>query len=69
MSFTGWGSFTPAGGKHSSQVKLWNTSTGFCYVTFNEHTAAVSGLVFSNNGKVVFSSSCDGTVRAYDLHK
>ena len=58
-----------ATGGDDCKVKLWNTSTGFCYVTFNEHTAAVSGLVFSNNGKVVFSSSHDGTVRAYDMHK
>ena len=38
-------------------------------MTFGEHTAAVTGLVFNSNGKVVFSSSRDGTVRAFDLHK
>ena len=30
---------------------------GFCFVTFSEHQAAVTGLVFTPNGKVVVSSS------------
>lgn len=49
------------------QVKLWNTSSGFCFVTFHEHTAAVSGVQFSHNRKFVVSSSLDGTVRAFDM--
>lgn len=49
------------------QVKLWNTSSGFCFVTFHEHTAAVTGVQFSRNRKFVVSSSLDGTVRAFDM--
>ena len=52
-----------------SQVKLWNTSTGLCFVTFAEHSAAVTSVVFNPAGKVVLSSSLDGTVRAHDLHR
>ena len=53
----------------SPQVKLWNTSSGFCFVTFSEHTSAVTGVCFSASGKVVLSASLDGTVRAFDLHR
>ena len=51
------------------QVKLWNTASGFCFVTFSEHSSAVSGVTFSSSGKVVVSASLDGTVRAFDLHR
>ena len=53
------------------QIKLWNTHSGFCFVTFKEHTAPVTGLTFiggaTGNNHVVVSCSLDGTVRAYDL--
>lgn len=51
------------------QVKLWNVASGFCFVTFSEHSSAVTGAVFSSSGKVVVSASLDGTVRAFDLHR
>lgn len=51
------------------QVKVWNTGTGFCFVTFSEHNAAITGVLFSQNGQVVISSSLDGTVRAYDINR
>lgn len=28
------------------QVKVWSTSTGFCFVTFKDHSAAVTDLAF-----------------------
>lgn len=49
------------------QVKLWNTQTGFCFVTFNEHTSDVTDIKFANNRKFLVSSSLDGTVRAFDM--
>lgn len=53
------------------QIKLWNTHSGFCFVTFKEHTAPVTGLAFiggtTGSNHVVVSSSLDGTVRAFDL--
>ena len=60
------GSLVATGGE-DSKVKLWNATSGFCFVTFTEHEAGVSGLAFTPSGKVVLSSSLDGTVRAFDM--
>lgn len=54
-------------GGDDGKVKLWNTTNGFCSVTFQEHTSTVTGVLFSHNRKFVVSASLDGTVRAYDL--
>ena len=51
------------------QVKLWNTTNGFCFVTFTEHTSAVTAVTFNHTGQVVVSASGDGTVRAFDMHR
>ena len=51
------------------QVKVWDTRSGFCFVTFSEHSAAIRGVQFASTGHVVISASLDGTVRAYDLHR
>lgn len=66
--------FSPDGqhiatGAEDGKIKLWNTSSGFCFVTFTEHTASVTGVKFKHTGKVVVSSSLDGTVRAFDLNR
>ncbi len=60
------GSMLATGGD-DSKVKLWNASSGFCFVTFAEHTASVTAVAFTGNGSAVLSSSLDGTVRARDL--
>ena len=57
----------PSDTVYRQQVKVWNTLSGFCFVTFVEHTAAVSGVAFTQSGKAILSSSLDGTVRAFDL--
>ncbi|GFT41304.1 periodic tryptophan protein 2 homolog [Nephila pilipes] len=56
-----------ASGGEDGKVKIWDTYSGFCYVTFTEHSSAVTGIQFCQNGKVVVSASIDGTVRAFDL--
>lgn len=56
-----------ATGGEDGKVKLWNVYSGFCFVTFNEHTNAITQLAFSGNKKFVVSSSLDGTVRAFDV--
>ncbi|OSC96353.1 WD40 repeat-like protein [Trametes coccinea BRFM310] len=56
-----------ATGGDDGKVKVWNTSSGFCFVTFSEHSAAVSSVEFAKQGQVLFSASLDGTVRAFDL--
>lgn len=58
---------TLATGGEDGKVKLWNVHSGFCYVTFTEHSAAITSLSFSGNKKFVVSASLDGTVRAYDV--
>ncbi|XP_034239927.1 periodic tryptophan protein 2 homolog [Thrips palmi] len=66
MAYSSDGQYVVTGGG-DGKVKLWNTSSGFCFVTFHEHTGAVSGVQFSQNRKFVISSSLDGTVRAFDM--
>ena len=56
-----------ATGGDDGKVKVWNTTSGFCFVTFSEHSAAVSAVEFAKQGQVLFSASLDGTVRAFDL--
>jgi periodic tryptophan protein 2 len=64
-----------ATGGDDGKVKVWNAATGFCFVTFAEHTAPVTALTFvggsgaagGGHGLAVLSASLDGTVRAYDL--
>ena len=54
-------------GGDDGKTKIWNTNTGFCFVTFAEHSGPITDVVFSLTGTVVVSSSLDGTVRAFDL--
>lgn len=58
-----------ATGGDDGLVHLWNTSSGFCVVSFEDHEQAVTGIQFARRGQVIFSSSLDGTVRAFDLIK
>ncbi|KAL7434608.1 hypothetical protein ACHAXH_005321 [Discostella pseudostelligera] len=58
-----------ATGGEDGTIKLWNSQSGFCYVTLpKSHTAAVTAVEFANP-TVVLSASLDGTVRAHDLHR
>ncbi|KAJ3337216.1 hypothetical protein HDU83_008903 [Entophlyctis luteolus] len=68
LSYSPDGQYVATGGD-DGKVKLWNTQTGFCFVTFTDHSASVQAVEFSKkrNGNVVFSASLDGTVRAFDL--
>ena len=56
-----------ATGGDDGKVKLWNTRSGFCVITFSQHTASVSAVQFASQGQVLFSASLDGTVRAFDM--
>lgn len=56
-------------GGEDGKLKLWNASSGFCYVTLEQsHQAPVTAVCFAN-ASVVLSASLDGTVRAHDLHR
>jgi len=59
-------------------VKIWDTLSGFCTVTFGGedadgrgigHTAGVTAVTFTQNGNTVVSASRDGTVRAFDMKR
>eukprot|EP00554_Chaetoceros_debilis_P002082 CAMPEP_0194084746 /NCGR_PEP_ID=MMETSP0149-20130528/14765_1 /TAXON_ID=122233 /ORGANISM="Chaetoceros debilis, Strain MM31A-1" /LENGTH=901 /DNA_ID=CAMNT_0038767491 /DNA_START=99 /DNA_END=2804 /DNA_ORIENTATION=+ len=67
MAYSSDGVVVATGGEDGS-IKLWNTSSGFCYCTLKSHTAPITACVFSNSS-VVLSASYDGTVRAHDLHR
>lgn len=61
-----------ATGCSNGKIKIWNTLTGFCFVTFGkEHRGPITGLEFVPNkgGSVLISSSLDGTIRAFDLKR
>eukprot|EP01028_Stygiella_incarcerata_P001963 TRINITY_DN1366_c0_g2_i1.p1 TRINITY_DN1366_c0_g2~~TRINITY_DN1366_c0_g2_i1.p1 ORF type:complete len:905 (+),score=227.46 TRINITY_DN1366_c0_g2_i1:35-2716(+) len=58
------GQYIATGGR-DGKVKVWNTKTGFCFVTFAAHEAPVTGVVFSSKN-AIFSSSEDGTCKAFD---
>ncbi|GMM54139.1 snoRNA-binding rRNA-processing protein [Maudiozyma humilis] len=49
------------------KIKVWDVASGFCLATFSEHTSSVTQVRFAKKGQVLFSSSIDGTVRAWDL--
>ena len=42
-------------------------NSGFCFVTFSEHTAPVTAVSFLPTSSAAVSASLDGTVRAWDL--
>ena len=66
LEFSPDGAMVATGGD-DGKVKLWSVSSGFCFVTFADHTAAVNDLCYVRGGHALLSASSDGTVRAYDL--
>jgi WD40 repeat protein len=64
--------FSPDGahlvtGADDAKVKVWGLASGFCFVTFADHAAAVTAVAFAPSAHAVLSASLDGTVRAFDL--
>ncbi|KAK9141647.1 hypothetical protein Syun_011047 [Stephania yunnanensis] len=58
-----------ATGADDNKIKVWTVSSGFCFVTFSEHTNAVTALHFMPSNNCLLSASLDGTVRAWDLFR
>uniref|UniRef100_A0A0G4H9G1 Small-subunit processome Utp12 domain-containing protein n=1 Tax=Chromera velia CCMP2878 TaxID=1169474 RepID=A0A0G4H9G1_9ALVE len=61
------GGHVVATGGQDGKVKLWNTQSGFCFVTFADHQGPVNAVTFTPQASGVLSASQDGSVRAYDL--
>eukprot|EP00963_Diacronema_lutheri_P001437 scaffold86_cov338-Pavlova_lutheri.AAC.100 len=64
--------FSPGGdlivtGADDSRVKVWNSQTGNCVVTFMDHTMPVTAVAFLPGSRAIAAASLDGTVRAFDL--
>ncbi|KAJ2808159.1 U3 snoRNP protein [Coemansia guatemalensis] len=66
VAYSGDGQYVATGGD-DAKLKIWNALTGYCFITFTEHTSAVTAVHFTKGSQVVLSASLDGTVRAYDL--
>ncbi|KAG8926587.1 hypothetical protein FRC02_008788 [Tulasnella sp. 418] len=66
LSYSSDGQYIATGGD-DGKVKVWNSSSGFCFITFTEHSSSVTCVEFAKHGQVLFSCSLDGTVRAFDL--
>ncbi|KAJ2157458.1 U3 snoRNP protein [Coemansia sp. RSA 552] len=66
VAYAGDGQYVATGGD-DAKLKVWNALTGYCFITFTEHTSAVTAAHFTKGSQVVLSASLDGTVRAYDL--
>ncbi|KAM1714573.1 hypothetical protein ACFX11_025413 [Malus domestica] len=58
-----------ATGADDNKVKVWTVSSGFCFITFSEHTNSITALHFMANSHSLLSASLDGTVRAWDLYR
>ncbi|GIX65293.1 periodic tryptophan protein 2-like protein, putative [Babesia caballi] len=59
--------YVVATGGFDGKVKLWDSNSGLCFVTFDEHTASVEAVCFTPQANAIITASLDGTVRAFDL--
>ncbi|KAJ1948790.1 U3 snoRNP protein [Linderina macrospora] len=66
VAYSADGQYVATGGD-DAKLKVWNSLSGYCFITFSEHTSAVTAVQFTKGSQVVLSASLDGTVRAYDL--
>ena len=56
-------------GGRDKTVRLWDTSTGLCLMTFADHDNWVRAVCFHPSGQYVLSCSDDRSIRVFDLAK
>jgi WD40 repeat protein len=54
-------------GSADGTVKVWETATGRCLQTFEEHVGGVTSLALSGDGRYALSGSADATLKLWDL--
>ena len=58
-----------ATGNTEGTVRLWDANQGHIIKSFSNHSARISGLLFTLQRNLLISSSYDGTLCFYDLYK
>lgn len=51
----------------SHKIRIWNASTGENTVTLQGHNDLIQSIVFSPDGQTLISSSCDKTIKFWDV--
>lgn len=54
-------------GSFDGTAKVWDTRTGYCVMSFEDHTEELSNAIFEFSGDYAATSSLDKTVRLWDL--
>lgn len=60
-----------ASGDYDGKIKVWDCKSGVCFITLDTHKGPITNLKFSrppgSRDPALFTSSLDGTCRAFDL--
>lgn len=55
------------GGAGDFAIRLWDTATGKTNATLKGHTGVITALIYSPDGKRLYSASADKTIRIWNL--
>lgn len=67
LGFSADGRYIASGSRFGGFVQIWNTDTREEVRKLRGHMNRISSVSFSQNGKQLLSSSCDGTIRQWDI--